>query len=124
LLLGIGNTSVSRSKRWCVHYPIGIYLGWISVATVVNVACALAAQNWQGWRLSAEVWTVSLVFIATAISIAIIRQSSDITYTGVTIWALVAIAVKNGDNLVIKVVALLCAITLLGIVLGRRGMER
>lgn len=46
--LDIGKHPVSRIKKWCVHFPISIYLGWISVAKIVNVACALYAQNWDG----------------------------------------------------------------------------
>ena len=115
--LGIGTIPVSRLKRWCVHYPMGVYLGWISVATVVNVACALYAQNWNGWGISAEIWTVIMALIASGISTVITLQNRDITYTGVTIWALVAIAIKNWDNHIIKIVAFLCITALVGIAL-------
>ena len=114
--LSISNTP-SRLKKWCVHYPMGIYLGWISVATVVNVACALYAQNWNGWGISAEAWTVIMALIASAISAVIILQNRDLTYTGVTIWALVAIAIKNWENHIIKIVTILCAIVLVIIAL-------
>ena len=117
LHLGISTTSVSRLKRWCVHYPMGVYLGWISVATVVNVACALYAQNWNGWGISAELWTLIMALIASAISAVITLQNRDITYTGVTIWAVVAIAIKNWDNHIIKIVALLCVTALVVIAL-------
>lgn len=117
LNLGIGRTPVSRLKRWCVHYPMGVYLGWISVATVVNVACALYAQNWDAWGISTEVWTVIMALIASGISAVITLQNRDITYTGVTIWALVAIAIKNWDNHIIKIVAFLCVTALVGIAL-------
>lgn len=117
LYLGIGKTPVSRLKKWCVHYPIGVYLGWISVATVVNIASALYFQNWNGWGISAEIWTVIMALVASIISAVITLQNRDITYTGVTIWAMIAIAVKNWDNHIIKIVTLLCAIVLIGIAL-------
>lgn len=117
LHLGTSKTSASRLKKWCVHYPVGIYLGWISVATVVNVASALYAQNWNGWGISAELWTVIMALVASVISAVITLQNRDLTYTGVTIWAMVAIAIKNWDNHIIKIVTLLCAIALVGIAL-------
>ena len=117
LHLGTSKTAISRVKRWCVHYPMGIYLGWISVATVVNVACALYAQNWNGWGIPAQAWTVIMMLVAAAISIVTVFQNRDLTYTGVTIWAMVAIAVKNWDNHIIKIVTLLCAVVLVIIAL-------
>ncbi|MDJ0694513.1 tryptophan-rich sensory protein [Mastigocoleus sp. MO_188.B34] len=112
LHLGTSKTAISRVKRWCVHYPMGIYLGWISVATVVNVACALYAQNWNGWGIPDQAWTVIMMLVAAAISIVTIFQNRDLTYTGVTIWALIAIAIKNWENHIIMIVALLCVTAL------------
>ena len=57
LHLGIGTTTVSRGEKWFIRYPISIYLGWISVATIVNIASALDINNWNGFGISAEVWT-------------------------------------------------------------------
>ena len=47
--LGIANRRVPRIKRWCLHFPISIYLGWISIATVINLACAFDFSGWNGW---------------------------------------------------------------------------
>ncbi|MEB3180704.1 MAG: tryptophan-rich sensory protein [Nostocaceae cyanobacterium] len=115
LRLGIGINPVSRNQKWCVHFPISIYLGWISVATIVNLACALYFQNWDGWGISAEVWTAIMMLIAAAVAVAIVIQRRDIVYPGVTVWALVAIASKNGDNPLLRNLALLLAIV---VVLG------
>jgi hypothetical protein len=41
LRLDIALTPVSSQQRWLVNIPLSIYLGWISVATIVNVALAL-----------------------------------------------------------------------------------
>ena len=38
--LEIRRERVSRQERWFIHLPISVYLGWISVATIVNVALA------------------------------------------------------------------------------------
>jgi hypothetical protein len=96
-LLGIGKNRVSRRKKICLHYPISIYLSWISVATVVNVACALYFYGWNGWGISDQVWTMMMLVIASIVSAAMMIRFNDIPYVGVTIWALIAIAVKDYD---------------------------
>ncbi|MDF5723691.1 MAG: tryptophan-rich sensory protein [Rhizonema sp. PD37] len=116
LRLGIGINPVSRFTKWCVHFPISIYLAWISVATIVNVACALYFQGWNGWGISDIMWTIIMAVIAAAIAAVIAIQCGDIAYTGVIVWALLAIAVKQWNNSTLKVAALLCVLALVGIV--------
>ncbi|MEC4812074.1 MAG: tryptophan-rich sensory protein [Scytonema sp. PMC 1069.18] len=118
LRLDIGRRVVSRAKKWCVHIPISIYLGWISVATIVNVACALYSVGWSGWGLSAEAWTVIMLLVAAGIATAIAIRHQDIAYTGVIVWAFVAIAVKhwNIPTLGITALVLAIALTLLAII--------
>jgi hypothetical protein len=111
--LEIGKKAVSRNKRFYLHYPISIYLGWISVATIVNVACALYFINWNGFGIAAEVWTVIMLLAAAIISGFMVINYRDVAYTGVTVWALFAIAVKHGDILIIRNVALGLAIFLM-----------
>ncbi|MCF2152151.1 tryptophan-rich sensory protein [Desmonostoc muscorum LEGE 12446] len=110
--LEIGNKRVPRLKKWCIHFPISIYLGWISVATIVNVACALYFHGWNGWGISAVIWTLIMVLIATAVAAFIVIQRRDIAYTGVILWALVAIALKHSDNSMLRNAALVLAIVL------------
>ncbi|MGV0105033.1 Tryptophan-rich sensory protein [Nostoc sp. DSM 114160] len=110
--LEIGKSRVPWLKKWCIHFPISIYLGWISVATIVNVACALDFHRWNGWGISAVIWTLIMVLIATAVAAVMVIQRRDIAYTGVTIWALVAIAFKHSDNSMLRNTVLVLAIIL------------
>ncbi|NJM69039.1 MAG: tryptophan-rich sensory protein [Scytonema sp. RU_4_4] len=108
----VSTNSVSRIKKWCLHIPISIYLAWISVATIVNVACALYFVGWNGWGISAEIWTVIMLLIAAGLAGVIAIQHRDIAYTGVAVWALVAIALKQWNNPTLRIVALVCAVVL------------
>lgn len=117
--LGIGTNPVSRIKKWCVTIPISIYLGWISVATIVNVACALYFVGWNGWGISAQVWTVILLLVAAALAAFIAVQRQDIAYPGVTVWAMVAVAMKQWDNPTLRIVSLVCAALIVLIVIKR-----
>ncbi|MBD2355304.1 tryptophan-rich sensory protein [Tolypothrix sp. FACHB-123] len=112
LRLDIGNQHVSRQKKWYLYAPISIYLSWISVATIVNVACALYSQGWNGWGLSGEIWTVIMLAIASGIAAMIVIQRRDIAYTGVALWAILAIAIKHWNNPILRNVALALVIAL------------
>jgi uncharacterized membrane protein YoaK (UPF0700 family) len=94
--LGIGQERVSRAERWFVQIPISVYLGWISVAAIVNVAIGLYSLNWDGWGIAPSVWTVVMMTIATIIATAISIQRQDTAYVLVIVWALVAIPLQGG----------------------------
>lgn len=106
LRLGIGTTPASRAEKWFIRYPTSIYLGWISVATIVNIASALYINNWNGFGIPAETWTLIMVIIATFVANIALLQRQDIAYSGVSVWALIAIAIKHWDNSTLKIVAL------------------
>lgn len=89
--------SPSPQDRWLLRIPFSVYLGWISVATIVNVALALYSGGWNGWGISPEVWTVLMLVIATGLGVALLRQRQDVAYALVLVWAFVAIAVKRAD---------------------------
>ncbi len=112
LQLGIGKARVLRDRFWFAHIPFSIYLGWISVASIVNVASALYISNWNGWGISGAIWTAIMLVVATAIAAIIAMQRADITFTCVFIWAYIAIAIRQIDNPIIWITAVLGAIVL------------
>ncbi|MBD1923651.1 tryptophan-rich sensory protein [Microcoleus sp. FACHB-831] len=98
LRLGIGKERVSRKDKWFVHIPLSIYLAWISVATIVNIASTLYYWRWNGWGISPQVWTIIMLIVAAAIAATIVRNGVDIAYPLVVIWAFVAIAVRQANQ--------------------------
>jgi hypothetical protein len=115
---------VSREEKWLARIPISIYLGWISVATIVNVASALYASQWNGWGISPTVWTVLMLLIAAAITVAIVIRYRDIAFTGVIIWALLAVAVRQSGQFAILMTAVGSAIGLVILLfLGRASRK-
>ncbi len=126
LLLGIGQVRVERSQKWLVHTPFSIYLAWISVATIVNVASALYIAQWQGWGISAEAWTVIMLIIATGIGAIAALQRVDLAFVLVYIWAFIAIAIRQSSILPIAITAVLGATAiaaLFGFRLTRRNSK-
>jgi len=95
---------------------VSIYLGWISVATLVNVASALYFYGWNGWGINSQVWTMIMLVVATAIAAVIVIRYKDIPYTGVTVWALIAIAVKHSNIDLLRNLAIFLAVILIFLV--------
>jgi TspO/MBR family len=111
--LGIGQQNVPRRERWFIHIPISIYLGWITVASVVNVAIALYSVNWNGWGISSAAWTLIMMIVSTAIAALVNIQRHDTAYRLVIVWALVAIVVRQIDTPLIAMTGAVLAIILI-----------
>ncbi|MGO4542169.1 tryptophan-rich sensory protein [Paenibacillus sp. 2TAB19] len=88
-------TAAISSDRWLVRLPFSLYLGWISVATIVNIACALYAAEWQGFGLSEETWAIIMLSVAFVLAIWVGATRRDPVFMLVFVWAFVAIFVKQ-----------------------------
>src|SRR4028119_71946 len=115
LRLGIGNQRVSRKDRWFVHIPLSIYLAWISVATIVNVALTLYNLGYRGWGISPQVWTTLALIAGAAIAATVSIQRTDVAFVLVIVWAFVAIAVRQANIPLIAATAGGLAIALVGL---------
>ena len=107
-----GKRRVSQQERWLIHLPISLYLGWITVATVVNVSIALYSLNWSGWGISSEVWTVILMLVSAVIAAVVNIQRRDMAYLLVIVWALVGIAIRQMNTPLIAVTGGMLALAL------------
>jgi hypothetical protein len=86
---------LTHADQWFLYRPISLYLGWISVATIVNAAIALYELRGNSWGLPPTLWTVILMAIATGIAVTLIQQREDEVFALVVVWAMVAIALKS-----------------------------
>ncbi len=114
-----GEPFISRRERWFVRIPISIYSAWICVATIVNGGVFLTAIEWDRWGLSPEIWTVIMMGVGGAIAFLISWIKKDIAFTGVFIWAYIAIAVRHLNKPMISITGFIVAIILGGIVFLR-----
>ncbi|RJX40210.1 tryptophan-rich sensory protein [Paenibacillus pinisoli] len=101
ITLGIVYSKINSAKparhaeRWSVRLPFSIYLGWICVASIVNVAVALSAGGWDGWGLPDTTWAIIMLGIATVVALALGFKYKDIACMLVFIWAFIAIGIKQ-----------------------------
>lgn len=115
---------VSRAEKWLVQIPISIYLGWISVAAIVNVASALYASQWNGLGVAPSMWTVFMLLIAAAITAVIVMRYQDVAFTGVIVWAFLAVALRQSAQPAILITAMGAAIALAALLAFRRAANR
>lgn len=98
LRLDIGRSKVKIGERLAVHLPFSVYLGWITIASIANVAVALTAYGWDGFGISAEIWAILIVAVALVITLLMLGIRKDIAYALVVIWALVGIGANQSGN--------------------------
>lgn len=98
LRLNIGRQAVPVRERLAVHLPFSVYLGWITIATIADVAVTLVSINWGGFGIAEETWALLIIVIALLITLVVIATRKDIGYSLVIIWALVGIIVKQMEH--------------------------
>ena len=61
------NKIITTKEIWVVRLPFSIYFGWITVATIANVAVFLVYLGWNGFGISESVWTVVVLLVGAFI---------------------------------------------------------
>lgn len=79
---------------------VGLYLGWVSVATIANIAAALTAARFDGFGISPDAWGIILAVAAGLVGCGFaIRGRGRLSPTAALCWGLawVAVARLTGD---------------------------
>jgi len=93
--------------------PFNIYLGWISVASIANIAGALYTANWNGFGIAPEIWSAIMLIIATVLAVLALLKK-NIAYSLVILWAVIGIVVKfQGVSNIVAITATLSVIALI-----------
>ena len=119
--LRIGKSAVSLRERLAVQLPFSVYLGWITIASIANVAATLVSIGWDGFGISPETWAILVVAVALIITILMLFRRKDVAYSLVIIWALVGIGVKQSGNqtilMLVEISAAIVAVALISTIL-------
>jgi hypothetical protein len=98
LRVNVGKANVPMREELAVHLPFSVYLGWITIASIADVAAALVSASWDGFGISYETWAILVIAVALIIALLVTFTRRDVGYDLVIIWALVGIAVKQSAN--------------------------
>lgn len=115
LLVYIGIKIQPLNAGW-VKAAFGVYLGWISIATIANVTALLVNGGWNGWGFSDQFWAITMILTGLLITaIAVIRLQNP--FIGLAVmWAFSGIVIKQMGNNTPIVTTTLVAIGIMTIV--------
>lgn len=84
---------VTFHNRW--RLPWSVYLGWISVATIVNISVFFLANDIQLFTDNGEIFAFLMVFIALILGGFMLVKQNDLYFPLVIAWALFFIGMAN-----------------------------
>ena len=120
--LGIGLVDVPKKKLFMVHTTFSVYLGWITVAPIANVAALLVANGWDGYNTTAVYLTVAMILVALVLTLINTYVRGDVSYAAVLVWALGGIVQKQMNTELIPYVAGFGILAIIiGLVLKKTG---
>ena len=85
----------SRAESFCVDAPFSLYFGWITTATLANLAAWFHAIETWPFDLPMDDWALLTVVTATAIYTAMGVKTSDVIYVLVFGWASLGIVLQT-----------------------------
>lgn len=86
---------LTGSLRWTVRLPFSVYLGWITVATIANIAQTLDSLGFDAFGLPPEPVASGVLLLGLAIALTFVWRFADVAYGAVIVWAYAGIAVKE-----------------------------
>jgi translocator protein len=95
--------------RWTIRLPFSVYLGWITVATIANIAQTLDAVGFDAFGVAPTVVASAVLLVGSVIALTFVWRFADLAYGSVIVWAYVGIAVKEAGTPTVPFVALLGA---------------
>lgn len=126
--IGRRHPELSIADKALVHFPFSLYLGWITVATIANVASVAAYWGWNGFGIAGETWSAIMMLVAAVVAGLLLFNRRNLAYAGVLIWALFGIRAAYPDvsliaNTAVAAAVLIALFALAGYVRTRRPQE-
>lgn len=89
--LSIHDASRAMPSKFFTQFPLSIYFGWITIATIANTSTFLHSIRWSGWGVSDINWTITLIATAVMVTVWVINRRRNTIYGLVVLWALYGI---------------------------------
>lgn len=94
LRLHIHNRFRTPGSKLATEFPLSLYMGWISIATIANISAWLVSTGWNGWGIAASYWTMAMLVVALILAIVMVLGRRNIAFGLVVIWAVYGINAK------------------------------
>jgi len=116
--------SLRGSRYWLVRAPWSVYVGWITVATIANIAQTLYSVGFRGLGIDPALIAAAVLVVGIAIAIAFVRRFGDAAYGWVIVWAYVGVAVKESATPLVAVTALVGALVVAALAVAAMAAGR
>ncbi|MDF2382108.1 tryptophan-rich sensory protein [Nostoc ellipsosporum NOK] len=93
--LKIHQPDATVGSKVFTQFPLSIYLGWISIATIANLSIFLLSKNWDGAGVAAVNWARIMIGVAGLLSLFMIFARKNVFFGLVVVWALYGIISKR-----------------------------
>lgn len=92
------NINFNTKEKIFIKLPFSIYFGWITVATIANVAALLVSKSWNGFGIGPSIWTMLILIVGAAIGIITSYKNENVAYIFVFVWAYIGILISHLGN--------------------------
>jgi hypothetical protein len=115
---------LNTTHRYFIQVPFSLYFGWVSVATMVNVAVFLTSLNLSFLAGTEETMAVIILILGFALALFLLIGQKDYVFSISVIWAYVAIWIANTDVASVMHTAKYAAIVLIAAAIIQLVSER
>lgn len=104
---------------------IGLYLGWVVVATAANATAVFAAAGFSGWGLADETWAVIVIAAAAAVGVGLAiwgrgRIAPMLSLCWGLSWVAVARLTDEPESTTTAIAAIIAVVVVVAVTLGMR----
>ncbi len=103
--MGIAHRPAESTLEEWIRFPISLYVGWLTLATVVGMSALLDFWNWGAWGLSNAAWASIMLVVSAVIGFVLTLRWDDPVYALALIWGFVAVALRPDQAGVVMVTA-------------------
>jgi len=98
-VLLVGSRPGGLLERVLVDGSLGLYFGWVCVATAANIAAALAGSGFDGAGIDPDWWAIVVLAAVGGVGVALaIRGGGRLAVAAAVAWGLSWIAVARWDG--------------------------
>lgn len=100
------------TEKMVLDGTMGLYLGWVTIATVANLTALFVSAGFRGFGIAADVWGVALAAVAALIGILLaFWDGGRLTPSASLAWGLAWVAVSRLTGELVSVPTAVAAAT-------------
>lgn len=121
----LASRPTGRVEALVLDGTVGLYLGWVCVATAANIAAYLTSIGFAGFGISGDVWGAAVAAVAGTVGVLLaLRGSGRIAPTASLCWGLAWVAVGRLTGDLISIPTAIVAVAAVVAVVGVTAVAR